>query len=101
MTEMNEAYTLRPGIVLTEIHGVYLLTADKEARKACAYIRELNGIGAFIWKRMEERKGISEIEDLLRQEYDIEENYDLRKDTEAFLQMLLDNHYILNKAEQV
>lgn len=90
---------LRPGVVLTEIHGVCFLTADRAARKRCPYIRRVNEIGAFLWKQLEDGADDEAILSHLRSEYEVPENYDLRKDVDAFLQMLKDGHYLLDEAE--
>lgn len=90
---------LRSGVVLTEIKGVFLLVSDKEARKHCAYIRELNEIGAFICRRLVEGCRPAEIPALLRLEYDIPDDCDPGADTEAFLRELRDNGYLTEEAD--
>ncbi len=91
-------WNLQPGVVLTEIHGTYLLAADNEARKICGYIHEINEIGAFIWRQMEAQKCREEILALLREEYDIPESIDLEKDVDNFLDSMRENHYLMNEA---
>ena len=91
-------YTLRPGVVLTNIHGVYLLISDRQARKYCRYIKQLNEIGAFIWEKLEEGRTRDQIIALLRQEYDIPENQNLEADVDVFFSSLLKNHYLITKS---
>ena len=91
---------LCPGIILIEIHGVYFLAADKEARKTCPYIREVNEIGAFIWKLLERGSEIPEIILQLRQEYDVPEDCDLEAEVETFIRTLKENHYMINESER-
>ncbi len=90
----------RPGIALVEIHGVSLLVADKEGRRTCPYVRQLNEIGAFIWKRIKEEKDCPEIVRSLRQEFDIPADCDLEADVEGFLQSLRESHYLVSEAEE-
>ena len=90
----------RSGIVLAEIHGVYLLVADRKARKSCAYVRQINEIGAFIWKQLEERKTRDEILLSVRREYDIPEDENLDADVNSFFQSLTDNHYLINEVDE-
>ena len=86
---------LQPGVILTEIKGVYLLAADREARKHCAYTKQINEIGAFIWKCLEEKKDPDEIVLQLRKEFDVPVEYDVKSDVAAFLTVLENEHYIV------
>lgn len=94
MTDWN----LRPGVVLAEVYGVYLLAADSEARKCCGYVRRVNSIGALIWKMMSEGKDREEILLAMTQEYVIPEGHDPEDDLDFFICSLRDNHYIVCEA---
>lgn len=54
-------YQLRPGVILTEVCGEYLLVAAREARGKVAYARGLNSGGAYFWKLMEQGLSHDEI----------------------------------------
>ena len=84
------------GVVLTKICDVYLLISDREAMKECAYVRQVNEIGAFIWERLSEGRSVSDILSLLREEYDIPTDFDLYADVSRFLSSLSEGHYIQN-----
>ena len=84
----------RPGVILTEIHGVYLLAADREARAHCPYLREINELGAFIWSRLSEGVSRDEMIDLIRQEFEVPEDTDLGTDLDEFIESLKEDHYI-------
>lgn len=86
----------RSGITLTEICGVYLLVADREAVRECTYVRRVNEIGAFIWEWLSEGRSVSDILSLLREEYDIPTDFDLYADVSRFLSSLSEGHYIQN-----
>lgn len=90
---------VRRGIALVEVFGICLLVADEEARKECPYLRQLNEIGAFIWRQLEEGKEADEIEFLLRDFYDVPESYDLEADLKGFMTSLHKDHYILLEGE--
>lgn len=49
----TKRYSLRPGIVLAEICGEYLLVATGEARSACPYVTQINPAAAEHWKLCE------------------------------------------------
>ena len=87
-------YTINPGVVLAEIHGIFLLVADKAARKSCPYIREINELGAFIWRTLEKQINKDDLVRLICQEYDIPINCSLETDIEVYLQSLIDLNYI-------
>ena len=38
---------IRPGVVLLSVCDEHLLVATREARRAVAYVRQINGAGAF------------------------------------------------------
>ena len=86
---------IRSGIELVEIQGVHLLVADRQAREKCRYIQRINEVGASIWKFLESGATINEIEESMRSEYEIEEDYDLRSDIYGFVNSLKDNQYIV------
>ena len=87
-------YIVRPGIVLINIYGTVFLAADREARKKCAFIRELNEVGAFIWTRLEKGDNYDSIVSEVKKEYEVPEEYDIDRDIKIFLKELEDNGYI-------
>ena len=48
-----ERYETRPGVVLTNICGEYMLLAAKAAREYCPYMTQLNESSAFLWRLLE------------------------------------------------
>ena len=92
------SWKVRSGVILVKIKGVYLLVADKEARRNCPYIREINEIGAFIWERLEEGKEPDDIGSQLRQEYDVPQEYDLEADINGFFSVLVKYRYLICEA---
>ena len=92
-------WKLQKGIILTEIQDVFLLVADKEARKVCPYIRQINEMGASIWKQLENQKTLDEIIESILGEYEIPESYDITADVSAFITSLRENHYINEACE--
>ena len=43
-------YQIRPGVVLTEACGEYLLLATLDASKYCPYVYQINETAAFFWR---------------------------------------------------
>ena len=91
-------WKIRPGIVLAEVQGVSFLAADREDCEYCPYVRRVNEIGAFIWKRLEEGNDRPGIIRRLREEYDIPEGYDIEADVNAFLEELKQERYMIHEA---
>ncbi len=88
-------WKLRSGIVLVRIQGVCLLAADREARRTCPSIQEINEIGAVIWEMLEKDATYDEILLTVRDTYDIPDGYDLEADIRAFIESLKEQHYIM------
>ena len=43
-------FQIRPGLVMEEVCGQYLLVATLGAREFCPYLTQLNDSSAFLWK---------------------------------------------------
>ena len=86
---------VNPEIVLLEIHGCYLLVADREARKKCAFVRQISEIGAFVWRLLEEGKSIEEILFLINKQYDVPKSANLKNDIANYLNLLKEQNYII------
>ncbi len=90
-------YKSRPGVVLTQIHGEYLLVSSRSLRELCPFVTSLNESSAFLWKQLQ--NGASE-EELLRavaEEYEVEEPEALRGVIRSFLEQMQAMHYLLEE----
>ena len=90
---MNE-WKLQPGIVLVRIQGICFLAADREARKICPPVREINEVGAEIWELMEKGASYMTIFQTIADVYDIPAEFDLEADIRLFIDSLRELHYI-------
>lgn len=89
----------RPGVELLEIHGAYLLVADKAARKArCRYVRQINETGAFIWRLLAAGGSPEEAAAAIRREYDADD-VDITAEVEAFIALLAKRRYLVPDTE--
>lgn len=93
-------WRLREGVLLTHIHGVSLLVADKKARKYCRFASRVNETGAFFWRQLSEGRHREEILAAMHREYEIPEGADPGEDLDQFLRSLVDNHYIVSEADE-
>ena len=85
---------IRDGVVLLHIHNVYLVVSDKEARKSCPYMREINDTAAMLWKLLEQGCGFEEIVDRMMKEYDVAERSLLEEDLRTYIREMKQNGYL-------
>lgn len=90
----------REGIVLEEIHGVYLLMAVRSARNVCGYIRQVNEIGAEIWEMIGEHKSPDEMQVIIQERYMVPEGCDLLLDINEYIRALYQQGYLMYEAKQ-
>lgn len=82
------------GIILVQIQNCYFLAADKEARKVCGFIHQINEIGAFIWNQLKMGKNYQDIISLIYEEYEVPSSEEVAHDVESYLITLREHHYI-------
>ena len=80
----------REGFVLREIGGNHVVVAVGEAVKNFKSIINLNGTGAFLWKKLEIGATEEELVKDIISEYQVEEEV-AKKDVSAFIQRLKEN----------
>ena len=88
-------YITRPGVVLTEICGSYMIISAKANLTLCPYLTEVNNTSAFLWNRL--RKGADE-EELLSavcEEFEVPDPEAARAAIRAFLDQMLEMNYLL------
>ena len=85
---------IREGVVLLEIKDKFLLVSDKEARKHCRYVRELNDVGALLWQCLEQGMTEEAMLDKIGDAYDITNRDAVRGDILAFVRQLADGGYL-------
>jgi len=92
-------YQIRPGVVLTEACGEYLLLATLDASKYCPYVYQINETAAFFWRLLEKHLPEDEIVTEAVAEYGAPEAV-IRHDIRQFVNTLLEQGYILLEEEQ-
>ena len=95
-----KVYSIRPGVILEEIHGVYLLIADQEARKYCPYVRKVNELGAYIWRLLENHYSYQEIISHIQQEFEVSDLQAVESDIKEYIESLKINHYLETDLEK-
>ena len=54
-------YSIRPGIILTNVCDEHFLVSGKEAREHCPYVTNLNDTAVYIYKKLAEGLSKEEI----------------------------------------
>lgn len=90
-----ESFQTRPGVLLTQICGEYLLVASKSAREFCPYYSFLNESAAFVWRALENGADPAQLEAAVAEEFEIEDPAEIRRLIQALLENLEKNHYLL------
>ncbi len=62
-------YHTRPGVLLTQVCGEYMLVATREARKHCTYVQQINGSAAVLWERLEQGATVADLRKALEEKY--------------------------------
>lgn len=91
---MNNNLKIREGVVLLEIKDTFLLVSDREARKYCRYVLELNDVGALIWQCLEQGMTEEAMLDKIGDAYDITDRDVVKADIRTFIRQLADGGYL-------
>ena len=57
-------FKTRPGVVLTEIAGEFILVAAKSLQGVCPYVTQINETSAFLWRQLEQGAGLEKLEEV-------------------------------------
>ena len=88
-------YKTRPGVVLTEIAGEYVLVAAKMLLDTCPYVTQINESSAFLWSQMETGASLEQLSEAVSKEYEIEDHDAADEAIRAIVQQLQDMNYLL------
>ncbi len=92
-------YKIRPGVVLTEICGEYILVSMSKAKEDRPYVMQVNESSAFIWKHMSEWINLKKLVKLISNEYEIEDTEEVTTTVDNFLTQMTELGYLLKEEE--
>ena len=95
-----DQFETRPGVVLTQICGEYMLLAAKAAREDCPYMTQLNESSAFLWRLLESGADRAALERAVLEEYEIEDPAAAGEAIRIFIEEMLQRGYLLRKGDQ-
>lgn len=87
---------IRPGVILTEVCGEFLLLATLEASRHCPYVYQINETAAFFWRLLEEGMTEEQMADRIAEEYDVSAG-EAKRDLRQFMDALMANGYLLSE----
>jgi hypothetical protein len=90
-----ERYKTRPGVVLTEICGEYVLVSAKMNLGVCPYVTTVNETSAFLWNRLIEGADFASLMQAVREEYEIDDVSAAEDAVRAFLSQMIELNYII------
>ena len=89
-------YPIRPGVVLEEVCGEYLLLATMDAASHCPYVYQINETAAFFWRLLERQLPEEDVAAAVAAEYDAPVDI-VRRDLGQFLKDLREKGYLLSE----
>lgn len=89
------SYRTRPGVLLTQICGEYVLVAAQSVRSECPGYCILNESSAFVWKLLEQGSDLAALESAVAEEFEIEDPAETRSLIRDLLDTLEKNRYLL------
>lgn len=92
-------YRTRPGIILTEICGEYVLIAARGLLDRCRYLTQVNESSAFLWKQLEKGATLEDMMTAVKEEYEIADDDDTKDVISDFIRNMLDMNYLLASEE--
>lgn len=90
-----DKYVTRPGVVLTEICGEYVLVAAKELLDTCPYVTQLNDSSAFLWEKLTAGADADGLFEAVQAEFDIDDPAVIRQAIEDFIRQMNEMNYLL------
>ena len=91
------AYKIRDGVTLVLIQGVYLIVSTSKCWDESPFITKTNEMGALIYNELKNQKEVSEIIQLILEEYDIEKQSQIEHDVNQFIQNMIESKYLIQE----
>lgn len=93
-------YKTRPGIILTEICGEYVLIAARALLDQCHYLTQVNESSAFLWKQLEQGATLDDLIVAVKEEYETVDADNTEGVISEFIRNMLDMNYLLVSEEE-
>lgn len=90
------AYLARPGYVLREVAGEYLLIPVIMQEDLRTQMAVLNESGKFLWEQLQQERTMDQLQDAMTEKYDVTPEK-AREDIEEFVTMLRKHQLIAEK----
>ena len=90
-------YRTRPGVVLTEIAGEYMLVSARALQDICPPFTQINESSAFLWRQIETGATLEQLRTAVESEYEIEDREAAEAAIRAFVQQMQDMNYLVTE----
>lgn len=90
-----ERYKTRDGVVLTTVCGEILLVAASTLRELCPFVTVINDSSAFLWQRLKLGATLEELEQAVKEEYEIDDSAMVEGVIKDFVNQMLELHYLV------
>lgn len=92
-----DKYIARPGVILTDICGEYILVSTKEGREDRPYVMQVNETSAFLWKHLSEWTDIKKLTEEIESVYEIDDLEEVTTAIDNFLRQMTELGYLLKE----
>ncbi|MCQ2354774.1 MAG: PqqD family protein [Clostridia bacterium] len=90
----EKKYKLKPGYVLRELGGEYLVIPVDLEGEPDTRVAMLNPVARLIWEQLEEEKTVTELTEAVTAEFEVGDG-EARADVEEFLGTLEAQHFLI------
>ena len=94
--ERNALYLVRPGYVVREVAGEFLLIPVTAQEDRPGQMAVMNETGKFLWEQLQEEKTMEQLLAAMTEEYEVSRG-EARGDIEEFLTMLREHQLMAEK----
>lgn len=95
-----QTYKTRPGVVLTEICGEYLLVSAKKVRDKCPYLTQINESSALLWRELDKGASVDSLFSAVNEEYELPVPDAARAAIKDFIAQMTELGYLLCEEEE-
>lgn len=92
-------YKTRPGVVLTEICGSYIIISAKANLKLCPYMTEVNNTSAFLWNKLRNGADEQQLLEAACEEFEVPDPKAAAAAIGEFIKQMLEMNYLLTEEQ--
>ena len=90
-------YKTRPGVVLAEIAGEYVLVSAKALFEQCPYVTQINETSAFLWERLEGGATLETLLSAVAEEFELDDPEAARASILDFIHQMSELNFLISE----